>query len=157
MAPRDRASSYNSTWHETAEWCCALSITTTQRPQRSPDDGALLMSEEMDSPESWEFSRLPFASKILFVTLMCCFCSVPLNHSSVEECASFSVLSQSVNLQSVPHVCVGIREGCGCQVDVNVMIRVRDRVCKLGFQCTCSVIIIRWKGNQRDRCFISHG
>lgn len=45
------------------------------------------MSEEMDSPESWEFSRLPFASKILFVTLMCCFCSVPLNHSSVEECA----------------------------------------------------------------------
>lgn len=90
------------------------------------------MSEEMDSPESWEFSRLPFASKILFVTLMCCFCSVPLNHSSVEECASFSVLSQSVNLQSVPHVCVGIREGCGCQEDVNVMIRVRDRVCKLG-------------------------
>lgn len=65
----------------------------------------------------WSF---PFASQILFVTLMCCFCSIPLTHISVEEHVSFSELFHSANLLSkcacvsVSEWDVTVRVGRGC-------------------------------------------
>lgn len=71
-------------WHVPAGWSSAPSLpfTTTQTSQ---DDGARLESEKTDLPESGEFSGLPFASQILFVT---CYSSLDV---LFLQCLSYSV------------------------------------------------------------------
>lgn len=64
------------------------------------------------------------------------FLQYPSTHISVEEHVSFSDLFHSANLLSI---CVCVREFKNGMLlserDVDVMIRVGDRVCSLGFQC----------------------
>lgn len=44
--------------------CPVFAVTTTQSPQGWQDDGARLVSDKMDLPNSGEFSGLLFASQI---------------------------------------------------------------------------------------------
>lgn len=93
-------------------------VTTTQSPQRWQDDGARLVLDKIDFPNSGEFSGLLFASQILFVT-MCCFCSIPLTHFPVEENVSFSILIHGANLLSI----------CACVSEWDVTVRMGCGIC----------------------------
>ncbi len=99
--------------------CPVFAVTTTQSPQGWQDDGVRLVSDKMNLLNNGEFNGLLFASQILFVT-MCCFCSVPLTHISVEEHVSFFILIHSANLLSI----------CAC-----VSVSVWDVTVRMGRGC----------------------
>lgn len=117
--------------------CPVFAVTTTQSPQGWQDDGARLVSDKMDLPMSGEFSGLLFASQI-YSSLWCVVFAVSLSPISLLR-NMLAILSSSTAQTSWVCVRLWVFQSGMCSVRVgsacDVMIRVGDRVCSLGFQC----------------------
>lgn len=103
---------------EAAGWRSALSLPS---PQHRAHRGGKMM-EHVWCRTRWIYPTVVFSLHPRFYssTMMCCFCSVPLTHISVEEHVSFSILIHSANLLRI----------CAC-----VSVSVWDVIVRMGRGC----------------------